>query len=182
MVQQVQQWVINTPETTLETIEAVGTSSKKLIEWRQTTGEHFVWWCTGSWSLSWWYDYHTWNRYSWTKQMTNLSIGTTRWPRTFSKVDYGIRVPKWWTYKLDMVWRWWGYSLQATIYVKKGTSFSDETIYTASSYENTNITVSKILTLGKFEIITVRWEFYYWWSSDYASAAINVSSLTLTEL
>lgn len=176
MVQQVQQWVINTPETTLETIEAVGTSSKKLIDWRQTTWEHFVWWCTASWSVHWWYNYHTGNRRSWTLQ-GNLWISTTRWPRTFSIVDKGIRVPKWWTYRLDLTWSWWG-NFSTTIYIKKGTSFSDETIYTATSAA----TISKTLTLGKFDTITLRWEFYYYWSSDYASWVINVSSLTLTEL
>jgi len=181
MVQQVQQWVINTPETTLETIEAVGTSSKKLIDWRQTTGEHFVWWCTTTWSVSWWYNYHTWNRSSWMVQ-GNLWISTTRWPRTFSIVDKGIRVPKWWTYRLDMSWYGWSGSMKSTIYIKKGTSASDETIYTYTSYSSETRTLSKILTLWKFDTISMRWDFYYSWSSDYASWAIYINSLTLTEL
>lgn len=181
MVQQVQQWVINTPETTLETIEAVGTSSKKLIEWRQTTGEHFIWWCTATWSIHWWYDYHTGNRSSWTLQ-GDMTLSTTRWPRIFIIVDKGVRVPKWWTYKLDMVWRWGYSSMRATIYVKKGTSFSDETIYTGVTYANADITVSNVLNLGKFDTISIWWDFYYSWSADYASWDISISSLTLTEL
>jgi hypothetical protein len=45
--------------------------------------------------------------------------------------------------------------MRATIYVKKGTSFSDETIYTGVTYANADITVSNVLNLGKFDTISI---------------------------
>lgn len=180
MVQQVQQWVINTQETTLETIEAVGTSSKKLIEWRQTTWEHFIGYCSSSWSWNWWYDYNTWERSSWLRQIT-LNIGTVNSKYIYSPKEKGIRVPKWWTYKLDLTWYWWASTMQNTLYIKNWTEQSSPTIYTYTSTSWTTRNYSTTVNLWKFDIITARWSYYYSWDSQYATLVITITNLTLTE-
>ena len=53
MVQEVQTWVGITNETTLETIEAIGTSSFKIVEGRQTKGGRYASGCVASGNVYW---------------------------------------------------------------------------------------------------------------------------------
>lgn len=181
MVQEVQTWVWVYNETTLETIEAIGTSSFKIVEWRQTKWWHYISSVTASGSVARSYSSGD-SRQSPTLPATNLTITSSSWKATYTISEYWIRVPSAWTYRLTIDWNWWSSTMSDTLIIKKWTTSSSPTIYTktfsgSSQSEIVNVDVD----LGKFEIITLWGSFYYWWSSSWAYLNFG-ATLTLQQL
>lgn len=180
MVQEVQTWVWVYNETTLETIEAIGTSSFKIVEWRQTKWWHY----TSSASASWWvnWDYHSWDeRQSPKVESVDMSIWSSEWKAEFTVRDYWLRVPVAWTYQCTVYWRWWSNTSQPTIYVTQWSSKDDEVLYTKTFPSNRNETVTFNVDMWKFDVITIRWSFYYSWSASSAGLGFQYT-LTLQQL
>lgn len=164
MVQEVQTWVWVYNETTLETIEAIGTSSFKIVEWRQTKGWHYVSSVTASWGASWSYSSSgAWNRQSPDIKAT-LSLSNPVWKYEYAIDDGGVRVPVPWTYEVTITASWGAWTMTVNSKVIK----SDWTvIYTATTYWGSDTKVVK-LDLGKFETLYAIFDFYYSWSSSWA--------------
>lgn len=178
MVQEVQTWVGITNETTLETIEAIGTSSFKIKEWRQTTG-HYVSGCEADWNIEW--TYTSWgSRDSWEIQSTNMAINEIYWKQDFVIRDYWVRVPTSWTYQIWINWGWWWSTYKATLIVKAAGDvvYQQETPFTPTTY-STSVRVD----LWKFDTIEIRWQFYYQWSASSAILAFSTKpTLTIQQL
>ena len=105
MVQEVQTWVWITNETTLETIEAIGTSSFKIIEWRQTKGGHYVSGCVADGNV--YYKYREGDsRDSGELKSEDTAIIKNTWKSEFSIRNWGIRVPNGGSYAIELTW--WG--------------------------------------------------------------------------
>lgn len=181
MVQEVQTWVWVYNETTLETIEAIGTSSFKIVEWRQTKWWHYASEVNVSWTSMWSYVKETGIRQSGMVESTNMSIWSSSWKQEYSLKNLGIRVPSAWTYQCTLYWTWGASSYQPTIYLIRWTTENDIVLYTKTFWRNGSETITINADLGKFDILTVRWKFYYSWSSDYASPNLSYS-LTLQQI
>lgn len=180
MVQEVQTgiWIYN--ETTLETIEAVGTSSRKIIEWRQTVGWHYASRCTAQWKANRSYT-SWWSRSSPTLQ-AKLSITSTQWKKRFSAVDWGICVPEAWTYELTITWIGSNTTYGITISVYKWDDTSGKRVFIAS--DNTNydpITKSVLVDLGKFDTLNVYYDYYYSGSAAGASFG-EMTTVTIQQI
>lgn len=169
MVQEVQTWVWINNETTLETIEAIGTSSFRIVEWRQTKGYHYTSWCTSSWSVS--REYHSWDsRDSWMVKWS-LSINNSNGKQEFSERNGWIRVPSAWTYQLTINRDGGSSTYSVTIYVMSG----GNTIYTKKFNSYNSETVTLNADLWKFDIIELRWNVYYAWSATVASLGLDAT-------
>ena len=101
-MQEVQTSVNYTPETRLQTIEAVGTSSRKIIEGRQTTGRYLSW-CTASWERN--VSVSSEHPDSWYVSQP-LSITDSTGKMMYSTQDWGVKVPVAWTYQITATWPW----------------------------------------------------------------------------
>ena len=147
MVQEVQTGIWITNETTLETIQAIGTSSVKIREWRQTTW-HFTSLCEASWS-------------QWAatkpdgsmgdKVQATLTIDSEYWPIDYDIVDWWIRIPEAWWYEIKLAWKWWGYAT-AYHYIR---AWWEEYLMMTTNNSVDIIESSKILNLWKYEIVTL---------------------------
>lgn len=176
MVQEVQTWIGIYNESTLETIEAIWTSSFKIVEWRQTTWWHYTSNVKAQWSVTWMY--YSWDsRDSGLIQSTNMIINSQSGKTTFSISDNWLRVPIAWSYRITL-YRDWGSSTQtAKIYVKSW----GKTLYTKSSSGYISETVEINSNLWKFDNIEIWWEFQYYGSSTAAQCSINYN-LTIQQL
>lgn len=174
MVQEVQTAVTIPQETTLDTIQAIGTSSVKIREWRQTTW-HYTSGVTASWSISWSWD--PWNpRDSW-KLSPNLTIGSSYWKMEYAKKMGSIRVPVAWSYQITLSWSWWSSISNATIVLMWGWNQLYTKTFTSSSSE----TIVKNVDLWKFDTVEVYWSLYC--SSGYSSSmTMQVSQLEIQQL
>ena len=178
MVQEVQTGIWITNETTLETIEAIGTSSFKIREWRQTVGGHYVSRCIASWNV--YREWHTWdNRDSGVLTSPDIAITEDYWTSGFSIRDGGVRVPVAWSYQIDIYWNGGAGTLDATFILKWG----GKVLYSKSSWwtnytDNTTIMVE----LWKFDLIEICWEFYYTDSSSLSAFFWGKPTLTITQL
>ena len=176
MLQEVQTWVWITNETTLETIEAIGTSSFKIREWRQTTAR-YVNKCVWSGNVTW--HWETWDdRQSEEVMSINTAISSQNANQEYSIRNWWIRVPVAWTYQITFTWTWWSGSSNVT-FILKGWGkelYSNE--HTSSQTE----TVTVVANLWKFDLIELRWSFYYKGSSTAATMNIIVSSIIIQQL
>lgn len=151
MVQQVQTAITTTPENTLETIEAIWTSSRKIIIGRQTRERIYE----DSWvTLTFTVPFHWYSEgdvvydIPWTWA---LSDETGEWD--YMLVDEGVRIPVQGYYSLTIT-TFHGSSLWVT--TKTWVDVNDREVYTKSNSTNNDITETITLTLGKFSRINVR--------------------------
>lgn len=178
MVQEVQTWVTRPRETTLETIEAVGTSSVKIREWRQTTW-HYVNGCLATWNVRWHYSKSEWVRDSGEIISTDTTITSNNWNQEFTIRDGWVRVPVAWTYQITLYWGSSGSTSDYTIIIK----WWWKELYTNTFTSTNDETVTFTANLGKFDKIEIWWEFYYWWSSDGATLTFSKKPvLTIQQL
>lgn len=168
MVQEVQTpaWYVN--ESTLETIEAVGTSSRKILEWRQTRWGRNVSRCEATGNVSYQYRQGQTPKDSEYIESDNITITDTFGDKDFSIVSNRICLPVIWWYSCELT-RWIGPSIWTwTIYVNVG----DTTVYTNTLSANSE-TVTFTFNAGKFDKLTIWWEFSYTWSSTAASITFS---------
>lgn len=175
MVQEVQKSIEIYNETTLDTIEAIGTSSRKIIEWRQTRGWHYVSWAVATGWVSW--TYHSWDARQSDVIQWWMTLSSTSWKMEMDIFDWWLRVPQAWTYSINIYWQWWSTTMATTIYVYAG----GKLIYTETHNSNTNDTVTVIADLGKFDLITVSGDFYYSGSATSASWSLS-TTITVQQL
>lgn len=179
MVQEVQTSVAIPQENTLETIEAIGTSSFKIVEWRQTRGWHYSSSAVVSGSASWSYQ-SPGDRQS-PKVQASMWLNSATWKATYAVRAWSVRVPTAWTYQLTLYWRWWSSRNSSTIYMVKWENEWDTQLYTRTFNSNTNETVNFNFDLGKFDVISFRFTFYYSWDSSAATLGSEYN-LTLKQL
>ena len=176
-MQEVQTWVWVYELTTIETIEAVGTSSPKIIEGRQTKWWHYISECTATWQVK--FYWKTWDpRQTSKEQSTDFEVISTTGKMEFVTVNNWIRLPAAWSYEATLYWGWrW-----AAIFIQNW----DEILYTKEFEWNGWVqseTVTFTFNAWKFATITLWGEFYYGWSADYASLQFNYApELTLRQL
>lgn len=179
MVQEVQVWVGITNETTLETIEAVGTSSVKIREWRQTT-PRFSSWCKATWQVTWQYTSSIGERDSGLVKSNDTEILENNGNAEYIIRDGGIRVPHAWTYSITVYWgAAWNYL--HTLIIK----WADKIIYqkTAPTWSSWTETAVASANLGKFDLIEICGEFYYSGSASAATLTFATKpQLTITQL
>lgn len=176
-MQEVQTGVWITNETTLETIEAIGTSSFKIREWRQTTAR-YVSGCKASGSVSWYYSSWGGTRDSWEVKSSNTTISEISGKQEFIIRDWGIRVPVAWTYEITFTWNWWGSTENDTLILK----WWGNVLYTKefTSYDEETVTITA--DLGKFDLIEIYGDLYYTWSSSAATLWLQVTSITIQQI
>lgn len=160
MVQEVQTWVGITNETTLETIEAVGTSSFKIREWRQTTAR-YVNGCKATWNVQWSYSDGD-SRDSGQIKSQDTVITEMSGKQEFTMYDGWIRIPVAWTYQITLYRGSWWSTVNGTIFLKAG----NRVLYTKTFAALGSETVVINADLGKFDTIEIRGEFYYKGSSS----------------
>lgn len=176
MVQEVQTGVWITNETTLETIEAIGTSSFKIIEWRQTKGGHFVSGCSATGGVN--RNYQSgWSRDSGEIKSSNMTISDNFGKSELTLRNNWIRVPNPWTYQITLWRSGWGATNYATIILKWG----GKTIYTKEFTSSDSETVVVSADLWKFDAIEIWGQFTYNWSASAASLGI-LATLKITQL
>lgn len=180
MVQEVQTSVAIPQENTLETIEAIGTSSFKIVEWRQTRGWHYSSSAVVSGSASWTYFSSSWERQS-PKEKASMWLSSATWKASYLVRVWSVRVPTAWTYQLTLYRYWWSSRNSTTIYMVKWENSWDTQLYTKTFSANSSETVNLEFDLGKFEVITFRFTFYYSWDSSQATLQSNYR-LTLKQL
>jgi len=164
MLQEVQTWVWIYNESTLETIEAIGTSSFKIVEWRQTKGGHYISSATGEWMAIW--DYvDTWPRQWPMVVSTDMTITSSSWQASFAVANNWLRVPRAWTYEVTVDRRGWSSTYSGVMYAIRGTTENDEILYTKSFSANYSEVITFNVDLGKFEVITIWGKFYYSWTA-----------------
>lgn len=165
MVQEVQTWVWITNETTLETIEAIGTSSFKIREWRQTTW-HYSSWCTATGQV--YFNYQSWgSRDSWEIKSWNTTITSMTWKQEFVMSNGWVRVPVAWTYEITLTWGCGSYTHEIII------KWWGKTLYSLSKTGSYSETVTFQADLWKFDTIEIWGHFYYSWSADAASMTFS---------
>lgn len=179
MVQEVQTSVSIPQENTLETIQAIGTSSVKIIEWRQTRGWHYISAASVSGSWPWYYD-SWWSRQSPMIQWS-MSAGSATGKMIFNVSWNKIRIPIAWTYQLTLYWSGWSSTYSPTVYMIKWASENDEVLYTKTFPNSSSETINLTFDLGKFDVITIWFSYYYSWSSSWATLGADYS-LTITQL
>ena len=176
MLQEVQTWVWITNETTLETIEAVGTSSFKIREWRQTT-PRYVNNCEWKWKAAWYYS-NQWDRQSEEVLSTDTEILSQNWNQDYIIRDGWIRVPVAWTYQITFTWSGWSSTSNVTLILKGWWKELYRNEHTSSQTE----TVTVVANLWKFDLIEIWWSFYYKGSASGASLSLSVTSMIIQQL
>ena len=179
MVQEVQTSVNQPKETTLETIEAIGTSSFKIVEWRQTKGWHYVSWA----KTTWWY-YQYWASTSSTSPISKIAItlDSDFWKYDYSTVNGWLRVPVAWTYEIEFSWYWWSSLNSSTIFIKNWTAQDSPNLYTNTFWNASSEVKTITVDLGKFDIITAWgqvWIYGGWW---YVNGRVTVDYIKITQL
>ena len=180
MVQEVQTGVWITNETTLETIQAIGTSSFKIVEWRQTKGGHYVSWCTATMIVR--RHGSADDRESPLVQWVQVSVDSQWGNAEYKVINNGIRVPVAWTYEISGNAKAGWSEYRGTTYLKLGACSGDETIYSlhGNSTKTENFTIR--VNIGKFDVLTIRGDFYYNGSSSGTSLMGDISQMTITQL
>lgn len=152
-LQEVQTAVEVTPENTLETIEAIWTSSRKIIIWRQTRqkiyGESWATLTfvapTISYQPAWFYPNLEW---TWT-------VSNEVWELAYSQQWDWMRLPLQSSYSLTITtakWRsTWYWPVVATTRVK----LAGETIYSYDSSSNSDYSETITVIAGKFSVLTI---------------------------
>jgi hypothetical protein len=161
-MQEVQTWIEIYDESTLETIEAVGTSSRKIIEWRQTRWRHISSGCVATGNVSRYYD-SMWPSESGYVASQDMAVSSQTWWVEYIIQDGWVRIPLGWTYQCTLTRWWWSTYHEMTIYIKVW----GKTVYTNTfSWGNQTETVSFIFNAWKFQLLELWWEFtVLWWPS-----------------
>ena len=174
MVQEVQTGIWITNETTLETIEAIGTSSFKIREWRQTTAR-YVSGCISSCSIYWSWDPGN-PRDSW-ELHGNLSISSSSGKQEYLVKNGSIRVPVAWTYQITLTWSWWSSISNATVILK----WWWNQLYTKTFNSNNSETVVLTVDLWKFDLVEVYGDIYCT-SGSSSSMNMQITQLKIQQL
>lgn len=180
MVQEVQTWVWITNETTLETIEAIGTSSFKIIEWRQTKGQHYVSYFQGTTGAAWSYT-NQWSRDSWMIK-GSISLTDMTWQKEYMMRDGWVVVPTAWTYHITLTGNNAWPTFQVTMHLKRWLNSSSPDIRSKQDTYNQNDSADFTVDLGKFDTITFRTEFYYTGGATSANLPAWLTKLTIQQL
>lgn len=176
MVQEVQTSVERPVESTLETIEAIGTSSIKIIEGRQTRGWHYASSCNASWKVTWYYS-NQWDDHSEEIESDDMVINTNRWKQDYAVRNLWLRVPQAWTYQITLTRTWWSSTGNNTMILKAW----GKVIYTKEHTSNQTETVTVVVDMWKFDLIEARGTFYYHGSASSATLN-NIYSLDVQQL
>lgn len=176
MVQEVQTSVERPVESTLETIEAIGTSSIKIIEGRQTRGWHYASKCTASGKVTWNYS-NQGDRQSEDIESQDMAISENLGKQDYEIRELWVRVPQAWTYQITLTWSGWSSTFNCTmILICWG-----KVVYTKVHTSNQTETVVLLADMGKFDLVEAWGSFYYKGSS--ASATLNITySLEIQQL
>ena len=161
MVQEVQTSVWYTNQTTLETIEAVGTSSRKIIEGRQTIGWRGISTWEATWNVYWEYKWDG-QRSSDYIESEDLEVASSSWPIEFVMRWNAVRLPVAWGYECELTWWVWSTQRTETIYV----TVWSKVVYTGSRDSTWQETVKFKFNAGKFDELKIGWEFYWAGSSS----------------
>lgn len=169
MIQEVQTPVNPVNETTLETIEAIGTSSRKIIEWRQTRWWHSISICEATGNVEWRYESGvSWNPSDYIES-ENLTISNITWNIEFSMSGSAIRLPVQWGYVCDIEWGLNTIPREANFYVKVWNTviYTDylDTVWTKTATVNFNA--------WKFDKLTIWADFLYKGSSSTAGIILS---------
>ena len=170
MVQEVQTSVERPVETTLETIEAIGTSSIKIIEGRQTRGWHYASKCTASWKVSWYYS-NQGERQSEEVESQDMVISDNIGKQDYEIRELWVRVPQAWTYQITLTWSGWSSTSNATMILKCGWNV----VYTQEHTSSQTETVVLVVDMGKFDLVEAWGSFYYKGSSSWATLNLTYS-------
>ena len=178
MVQEVQTWVWVYNETTLETIEAIGTSSFKIIEWRQTKWWHYLSQCVATGNV--YFDY-SWPVPidSWEIKSTDTAISSMSGKSEYAMSNWWVRVPQAWTYKIDVAWGWGSNTLEATLIIKA----EGKIVYQKTQRPYWDVTDTFYVDMWKFGTIEIRGDFNYWGTASSISVYFwSIPTLTIQQL
>lgn len=177
MVQEVQTEVGIYDETMLETIEAVGTSSRKIIEWRQTVWGHNVSGCSATGNVTWHYRNGVTDEDSYYVKSQDLDIDSSWWGVDYVMKNGCIRLPKAWAYQCTLTWwggaAWW----DTTVFVE----LAGKVLYTNTFSGSTQTeTVTFTFNAGKFDLLELGWEFYV--TGSYTQITLRFSQAATLEI
>jgi hypothetical protein len=177
-MQEVQTWIEIYDESTLDTIEAVGTSSRKIIEWRQTRWWHYVSRCEAAGRVKWDYDEWVTDRNSYYVKSDEFAITSQTGNVEFIMQNGNIRLPQAWTYQCTLSWAWWWYDFDDTVYI----SVWGKVVYTNTfSGSHQSETVTFIFNAWKFAELELGWEFYFSWTFSFIELSIS-PTMTIQQL
>ena len=179
MVQEVQTSITQTQETTLETIQAIGTSSFKIVEWRQTKGWHYVGWGK---TTGWQYNYGASTTVTSPITQISITLDSEYWKYNYSIVNGWIRVPIAWTYEIEISW-YWGSSLNSSaIFIKNWTTQNSPNLYTNTFLTAGSEVKTITVDLGKFDIITAWWQVWIYGGGWYVNGRVTLDYIKITQL
>lgn len=105
MVQEVQTDVVKRTETTLETIEAIWTSSRKIIIDRQTRQRYY--WASGI-TYSQTIPYDSYSPWTTSDMSGTVTLSNKIWGMDYLKIDNTARIPIQWNYSITVTPQpWW---------------------------------------------------------------------------
>ena len=143
----------------LNLIEWVWRQENRIREHTQVESA-FSYSCTASW-IAYYHVDTSESRQSTTNQW-NLSISDEMWITEYKIEDGWLRIPLAWPYLVEISLIWWGSTALVTNYIKVW----DKTVYELQTNSwSTTITNEIILNLGRYDIISFRWNMYYSGSS-----------------
>lgn len=168
MVQEVQTGIWITNETTLETIQAIGTSSVKIVEWRQTRWGRYYYSCEADWQDS---------QAAPATEVTPISITSSYGNTEFKEVDDGIRIPQAWWYEITM--RCKGWNIGSWINIKHSLRANGTEIFSITTTNNNDTKTDTVtVNLWKFDILKIvsiwTWTEWYW--------AVSYNTIKITKL
>ena len=172
MVQEVQTPVETTPINTLETIEAIWTSSRKIIIWRQTRDR--LYWESGV-TLSYYVPTVTVDWYTETEWEATLLDEV--WELSYNKNWEWVRIPIEWTYQLTIDCFRWSQNPSGTIIATTRVLADNKQIYSYDNSANSDHQDVITVTLGKFT--TIRMDLIY--DSDYSATRWNVTKTVVIQ-
>ena len=159
----------------LNLIEWVWHQENRIKEHTQVEAA-FSYSCTVYWQANYFVDTSE-SRQSTTNQWT-LSITEEMGITKFKIEDWWLRIPLAWPYlvEISLIWGWTNYLVTNYIKVWDKTVFELQT-----NSATTTVTNEIILNLGKYDIISFRWNLYYsgtaWSASGYSRATIKIKRL-----
>lgn len=167
-IQEVQTSITTTPENTLETIEAIWTSSRKIIIWRQTRERISLAW--ESWATLSYYvpdtpiDWYT--ETEWEGTITNVV-----WELIYSKSGEWVRLPLEWSYQLTINCFRWSQNPSGTITATTRVLADRKQVYSYDNSANSAHQDTINITVGKFTVI----EMDLIYNSTYSATRWNVA-------
>ena len=168
MVQEVQQqgnWY-QTPNE----IQGIWSIRRRVKEHTQVTPEKYFY-CSASWSKS---ASTKPDGSLWPLQQATLTINSAYWTTEFKSLSGGIRIPQTWWYEIKLTWKGWWYGT-AYHYIKV---WGKQYLLMTTQDSANDKTVSTILNLGKYDIVTLR----AWASAPSEWGATITDTITITKL